>query len=1185
MSNQTTTKEPLVLVSKQAGVTVIPSETLLTRLNYFDGKFLRADDLRAEQQYLRYLVQLSNQAGGHGVAHGYTVTLGGGGDTLNVGPGLAIDPVGRVLLLPQPASVSVQQLIDQSKEMLKIVEAMKAGNGNGTFSDCEFLTGEPPSNVPQAGDLYLITVSHAEAYCGQAEVFGKLCEEACVSSTDRPFVVEGVVLRAVPLTLQTPLAQSSAVLLTQLHLRSRVASAYFADERLRIPSLISKAGLESSVWCFGAEPAKYADVPIGVIARAGQSTLFLDAWTARRERIDPQARRYWQWRMRMRPWDVFLAHVLQFQCQLSDLFKKTPDPGSDDPCLNERKVIAEAAGVIKQLNEYFSAVSTKLAALNLPDPNAVQAALGLTQENVAKYADLGKKLDTVKEADFTGKLDHLLINGGIVELPSAGYLPVAPSSTISVNKQVRAMLGDGVNLRFCIVRPDYPAHALEEAQHMERISLLEGLDNPASKPEVDILVPDGEIITSEQAAPGGGFEAGVTFSPVMTNFLSHLFQGELEFDVDDTSFTQEVVYKGAARVERLSSGGGALHLSTQAQLPLPTARTVGTFTMTDAALNSNAQPAQARAKKGAAKAKAVESQPEVTLDAFNRIKRTAFNTVRAGARTGAPAEGETPQALAVETTTAANAVGANAAGGQFTSGLWFTMKSDVNIFALAPNDTATLDLRAVIAAPSGQSKNYIDTRLHGDLTVSQVKDIGNERYVKGSLPVMASFDLDVGGETASKGVLEQFKFEARLKSTGQGYVVDLRLEQKAKPVGFEMKIELGGDPLASKFEATFFDERDNDLSVKMISSDLLSNPAVSEATNAAHVSAVSALQLLADALGQPAFFIASSKLLFPPPPPAGAEMLVRATHDWVLFHRRRRRQCEVEAPPQPTVEAPARRYTVYQVAYQDPIDKPGSPAADIEDLQEDLPGITSGDIIKLFTKAGEVEFSGGAATLNTPPSTLLSAWQGAKPGNTLFYGVIITQGDALQDGDALALGRLNSVRQVVGSVTTIHPQAVFDTLSQMPAAIQAPGVDGVILLVTVLTTVRHAVYRLGFAGGVEVIRETLLNGAPLNEDLLKRAEAERIGTVNFVKDSPADVQDNSLQNAVTSWNTNGGGQAARSLVVNVTGDPDAPQAVQQLNVIADKIFKAATFQLLTVGTTSQLPDDCKFASFIAAHFP
>src|SRR5215207_6811770 len=226
MANQLTTKEPLVLVSKQAGVTVIPSDTLLTRLNYFDGKFLRADDLRAEQQYLRYLVQMSNKAGGHGVAHGYSVQLAAGGDTLNVSPGLAIDPAGRVLLMPQPVSVNVQQLIDKSKELFKLAPATKAGAGGGNFFDCEFVAGEPPTNVAQAGDLYLITVSHAEAYCGQEEIFGKLCEEACVTGTDRPFIVEGVVLRALPLSLQTPLPQSSAVLLTQLHLRSRVASAY-----------------------------------------------------------------------------------------------------------------------------------------------------------------------------------------------------------------------------------------------------------------------------------------------------------------------------------------------------------------------------------------------------------------------------------------------------------------------------------------------------------------------------------------------------------------------------------------------------------------------------------------------------------------------------------------------------------------------------------------------------------------------------------------------------------------------------------------------------------------------------------------------------------------------------------------------------------------------------------------------
>ena len=40
---------PLVLVTSESGVTVIPQPTPLTRLNYFDGKFLRASDLKAEQ--------------------------------------------------------------------------------------------------------------------------------------------------------------------------------------------------------------------------------------------------------------------------------------------------------------------------------------------------------------------------------------------------------------------------------------------------------------------------------------------------------------------------------------------------------------------------------------------------------------------------------------------------------------------------------------------------------------------------------------------------------------------------------------------------------------------------------------------------------------------------------------------------------------------------------------------------------------------------------------------------------------------------------------------------------------------------------------------------------------------------------------------------------------------------------
>src|SRR5260370_40876233 len=96
--------DPRVVADGASGLTVIPESTPLTRLNYFDGKFLRADDLRVEQLYLRRLVALSNQAGPLGVAYGYDVSLASGGDTLQISAGLAIAPDGSVLFLSAPTS-------------------------------------------------------------------------------------------------------------------------------------------------------------------------------------------------------------------------------------------------------------------------------------------------------------------------------------------------------------------------------------------------------------------------------------------------------------------------------------------------------------------------------------------------------------------------------------------------------------------------------------------------------------------------------------------------------------------------------------------------------------------------------------------------------------------------------------------------------------------------------------------------------------------------------------------------------------------------------------------------------------------------------------------------------------------------------------------------------------------------
>jgi hypothetical protein len=118
----------VVVISGAGGHTVISRESLLKRLHYFDGKFLRATDLNLEQQALLNQVRLSNQASGFGVVHGYSCTLAGG-DRLDVGPGLAVDPGGRILHLPEEIRIGIAELIEKSKMRSMVLDYRRAGHG------------------------------------------------------------------------------------------------------------------------------------------------------------------------------------------------------------------------------------------------------------------------------------------------------------------------------------------------------------------------------------------------------------------------------------------------------------------------------------------------------------------------------------------------------------------------------------------------------------------------------------------------------------------------------------------------------------------------------------------------------------------------------------------------------------------------------------------------------------------------------------------------------------------------------------------------------------------------------------------------------------------------------------------------------------------------------------------------
>jgi hypothetical protein len=478
---------PIVLGSLTDGTAIVPSPNPLTRLHFFDGRLLKGDDLTVEQDAERTLAMLLAQSFGSGVAWGFDV--GRTGEALAVSAGLAFDPAGHPLLLPSDITLSISDLLGSG--------SVATGSGDTTktsaFGPCVLgLPVEVTVDPVASSTAYLLTVGWIEGYCGTMDVYGAACEAACISGTDRPYRVDGVVFRLRPLQLTSPLPTSASVLLTSTHLRSRIAAAYFADERTEAGVAISAASLASGAWCHGGAAPNGSEVPLALVVRFGTSTGFHDEWVARRERLDePPARIGFDGRIAMRARAVWDAQVAQFQCQLSD----------------------------------------RLGTGGLPSG---------TQR---------------------------LIDGGIIEVPPCGYLPVDQGADVVA--QVTAMMGAGVDLRFVPVPVDVIPHELETVQHRDRISLLSGLDDPTAKPPVDVLVPDG--VAAAGTATGQLFRLDLSLDPGGKGDPV-VFTGTARLSPRGTGFTLSAAgLSGVTSLEaarRFVSGIAAAAASADSRVPL-----------------------------------------------------------------------------------------------------------------------------------------------------------------------------------------------------------------------------------------------------------------------------------------------------------------------------------------------------------------------------------------------------------------------------------------------------------------------------------------------------------------------------------------------------------------------------------------------------------------------------------------
>lgn len=392
----------------------------ITRLNASDGLFLRAQHLNTMEDYALELSRAVGVAAGTGVVYGYHVRLDG--STLKVAPGLAMGPNGQPLRSKGVAEVDISKL---------------------TLAEDEFI---------------VVEVGPADWDFGQENMYGNLCTDPCSQGGQiQPYRAEGITIKLHHETMPGLSAEPD------LLKRNWLASAYYEREREQagpwlvpyapgtpVPALATRDFSSAT-----AAPGGKA-VPLAALLQL-DSGWVVDVWIARRDLGDPAPRRAWQWRLAMRPWDVFIAQVLQFQAQFNaDYQAAQRQPARAGAADDIAKVVTELRGGWERQ----------------------RIKPGWLTKGIS---ELEKVAGDVAEASQPGLRDQ-----GFYELPPAGYLP-APPAKADLTTYVTALFGGYVDLRIRHCRADYAVRAVEQAQHLDRIPLDPSLQR--GTPHVDVLVP------------------------------------------------------------------------------------------------------------------------------------------------------------------------------------------------------------------------------------------------------------------------------------------------------------------------------------------------------------------------------------------------------------------------------------------------------------------------------------------------------------------------------------------------------------------------------------------------------------------------------------------------------------------------------------------------------------------------
>jgi hypothetical protein len=344
----------------------------LERLIYFNGRFLKAEDLTLEQRNELLRIALSERAQGAGVSYGYHVTTG----TKGADPGYVSDVATQVYkkmigdpsawakLIEWEAGVGGTKGIEltpaERADLIKrLAGALGDVCGGGGHTDAALTIGAGHAADGYGSDLYLpaartiqlqalIDAFHANPtscttpapsitpqpittgvpqtgaflLClyldfkdqGQVPVYGVQCN-AADTACSLGYHEEGV---GVQLVFFDALAgKSIADRSDPIQWRGAGARKYFEAESATHPSLLGQMTSSLPFSAGAAAPDSGSHVPIGVVYLDAGSFAGFDEWTAKRLR-EPAEMSYWLRALVHASRPARLARMLQFQAQLTE---------------------------------------------------------------------------------------------------------------------------------------------------------------------------------------------------------------------------------------------------------------------------------------------------------------------------------------------------------------------------------------------------------------------------------------------------------------------------------------------------------------------------------------------------------------------------------------------------------------------------------------------------------------------------------------------------------------------------------------------------------------------------------------------------------------------------------------------------------------------------------------------------